>query len=645
MNIEENTRASLVYSEEQMGSIGLYCAFTKDIAWSTETIFDKLENSRLDYSTNLAAWIYKDETPTWDHTSFVDKYTFMAYSPYQESSNGIVPRVEDGNLVIDYTVPEECTSQPDLMISLPLKDIYPQVGGVVSLNFNHMLASIAFSVKGGESEVITSIKIKNVVGSGSGSITDSGDVEWDLSPTRSELSYSAIIDPAVEPDTTTPQQLTLESGYLMMIPQECQGVEIEVTLYNSEERSYTTHDIALSSESSWEAGSIYNYIINTSSYDYTIEGTSSCYMLHPNGSTQIFYIPVEGRINTFWRDYADENQSYKDMLSSSDEWSAYTLWSECNGSMNGFSVERVTTGFTPNESVTPLCEPDFTTAGARSAMKITLPSRITEGNIVVAVEHSGRILWSWHLWITSYNPDIIAANNSATQGVYSYSTSDIEGEVHRYDDEDLWASLYDDRFIMDRNIGAYSSDYSSDRSGVLHYQFGRKDPFAASTSLSYDIENACVTFAEAVQNPTTFYTRPNKEYSWCQEGLSISSDYLWFDKNVLNSLDCSSKSIFDPSPLGWRVPQYGTYTMMTNSNCRYYNSLSCVVYNNLATLPMTGYRSNNSGDVNSYGSQGNLRLATQIDSSFAYNLVYSPNIDQNTNNTLADGFCVRAIEE
>ncbi len=643
VGIEPQSKGSLVYSSEDMATMGVYCAHTQDSKWSDQADFDKMEDQLFEYSETLSEWVCDDPVPTWGYVSITDKYTFMAYSPYGDD-NYIVPKIENGELVVEYTVPTVCTDQPDLMLALPRKDIYAQVGGTVSLDFRHTLAAIGFNVVGLSTEIITDVTVCGIVESGQVSISDSGEVTWILGD-RSDVNYSANIDRKLEPNVYTPQALTLDDGYLMMIPQECSQVELCVTIYDTEEKKSSIKTFSLGDEQFWESGQIYTYTITLSSYDYTIEGTSNCYMLHPNGEDQVFYIPVEGRINTFWRDYADDDKTYENMLSSADEWEATLLWCDFNGNTNNFKVERVTEGFAQEVEVTPFCEPNFTTPQARSAMKISLPSNIDEGNFLVAVTFGGTILWSWHLWVTEYNPDIIAAENHAVSGQYVYSSSGVTGDVHRYDSGDLWATLYDDRFIMDRNLGARDCDYATNRDGVLHYQFGRKDPFPASNSITTNIVDARVSFATAVQNPTSFYTRKSKEYSWAEEGLSMGSSYLWFDKSVANDPAASGKSIFDPSPLGWRVPRYGTFTVLDNDNCQYYNTSKELIYNGVVQFPLTGYRSNNSGNVNDYGSQGNIRLSTQIDSSFGRNFVYDPYVDPDTDNTLADGFCVRCIEE
>ncbi|MFR9524157.1 MAG: fimbrillin family protein [Rikenellaceae bacterium] len=636
-----SSRGELVYDQEQMGSIGLYCAYTAGVAWSEEAIFDKMANKALYYQAQSGEWLYDGDTPTWGYSSLSDKYTFFAYSPRVDESSIIVPSIENGSLVVEYTAAEDCASQPDLMLATPRKDISAQVGGgAVALDFQHALSAIAFSVKGLASNQIKGVAITGVVANGKATISDSGEIEWELGE-RSQISYSAIINDQLTTSATEEQALTLTDGYLMMIPQSCDQVNLEVTIYNTMSGNTYTTLYSLASQAEWESGMIYNYTINLSDYDYTIEGTSNCYILHPNGSDQEFYIPVEGRINTFWRDYADQ----EDVLSCYDQWEASLLWSDYSGNTRGFNVSRVTSGYANNESVTSFCEPNFTTSGARSAMKVTLPWNIDEGNFLVVVTLNGNVLWSWHFWVTDYDPDLIAAQNSAIEGVYVYTYDDAQGAVHRYDNQDLWATLYRDRFIMDRNLGARDCDYAPNRDGVLHYQFGRKDPFPADSSLSPTLVDDCVTFAEAVQNPTTFYIRTAKPFSWNQESLTMGSSYLWFDKGVANDPDASGKSIFDPSPLGWRVPRYGTFTVLTDENSAYDSKNNQVLYNGVVQLPMTGFRSNMTGSIGDYGSQGNMRVSTQIDSSFGYNLVYNPDVDPDKNNTLTDGFCIRCIEE
>lgn len=646
--LESTTKGSMVEESNQMGAIGVYCANTTDKLWSVQTSFDKLDNRQLAYIDD--EWQLLGEVTTWD-SGDDNRYSFYGYSPYVTDDNGITPSIINGSLVIDYTMPTTCTAQPDLMVATPIKDIETPSDGNVALTFNHALSAIGFSVIGDATDIVKSISLRNIVPTARLTIADNGTITWQELSERATIDYTAGINENLLPELYTPTDLMLTDGYLMVIPQDIESVELVVVTYNTDSKSNTSKTFTFENDEKWEIGMTYQYTINLASYDYTIEGTANCYMLHSTDTEQIIYIPVEGRINTFWRYYADDNETYKDKLSSADIWDVEVLWHDVEGGLSGFSAERVTSGFSPSKTVTYRSAPDFTTLGTRSAMKITLPANISEGNILLGVTLEDEIVWSWHLWVTDYNPDAIVAQVSAVASQYNYSVGGIKGEVHRYGDNDLWGTggIYADKFIMDRDLGARSVEYSEKEVGVLHYQFGRKDPFPVTTvggSISSNRRNEQVSFLTAAQNPTTFYTRSSYSYSWSIEGEAYSNSYLWDDKNVpyIPNPTAYSKPFFDPSPLGWKIPIYGTYTMLTDDNCKQNSNRDGLVYNDIAQFPYTGYRSNNSGNVKDYGSQGNLRLATAKDNSSGYNLSYTISITM-ANNTRADGFAIRCIEE
>lgn len=635
------TKGVMVDEVKDMGSIALYCAYTGDEPWSPTTTFNRFSNQRLDYDLATSTWVYEGGAPTWGNSSITDKYTFCGYSPFDDGLDSIEPYVDEGVLKVRYSVSQSCAEQPDLMMAIPCRDIYPPAGGSVALSFCHTLASISFGVRGGAT--IQSIALRGIIAGGDVTVDDSGGVVWGNFDDRTSIEYGVDIYSGVTPSSDSSTQLTTDSGYLMMIPQQIEDVEVVVTTIEGDVMIYDFESGDL-----WEAGRHYHYTINQSESevesDYTIEGTANCYMIHPTGSDQVIYIPVEGRINYFWRYYADNNETYKDRLLPTDEWSAEVLWYDLEVSISGFSVERVTSGFEPNESlVTPRSAPNFVTKGARSAMKITLPKEITEGNILIAVELDCDILWSWHLWITDYNPDEIVSGSVAQDGQYEYCVDGQEGAVHRYSDSGLWGSLYSGKFMMDRNLGSRGSEFFN-KTGVVHYQFGRKDPFPIRSSESPDVETDRVSFAEAVQHPTTFYIQTSRPYSWCNDKVENSDQYLWDDKNVLNTPTSSGKSIFDPSPLGWRVPRNETYLAMVDM-CEYYNSIKTLIYKDVVNLPMTGIRSGETGTVSDHRGQGNLRMSTPLDSSLAYNLSYEDEINTGINGNRSDGYCIRCIEE
>ena len=156
-------------------------------------------------------------------------------------------------------------------------------------------------------------------------------------------------------------------------------------------------------------------------------------------------------------------------------------------------------------------------------------STFREGNAVIAAKDAnGTILWSWHIWLTD-QPQGQTYNNGA--GV-----------------------------MMDRNLGATSATPGDVGALGLLYQWGRKDPFLGSSSISDNIESKSTitwpssvssssstgTIAYATAHPTTFITY-NSNGDWYYSSGSSTDNTRWQ----------SSKTVYDPCPAGWRVPDGG----------------------------------------------------------------------------------------
>ena len=160
-----------------------------------------------------------------------------------------------------------------------------------------------------------------------------------------------------------------------------------------------------------------------------------------------------------------------------------------------------------------------------------------EGNAVIAAKDaSGNILWSWHIWLTDEPEGQVYYNNAGT--------------------------------MMDRNLGATSATPGDVGALGLLYQWGRKDPFLSSSSISSSTEakstiiwpsplssdSSSGTIEYATANPTTLITNGSNTDSsnadWYYTGSSSTDNTRW-------TTSSSSKSIYDPCPAGWRVPDGG----------------------------------------------------------------------------------------
>lgn len=157
----------------------------------------------------------------------------------------------------------------------------------------------------------------------------------------------------------------------------------------------------------------------------------------------------------------------------------------------------------------------------------------TRGNAVIAAKDAdGNILWSWHIWLTDQPQGQVYYNNAGT--------------------------------MMDRNLGATSATPGDVGALGLIYQWGRKDPFLGSSSISSAIEaKSTGTWPSAVSSnstkgtieyatayPTTFIKYNSSNYDWYYTGSSTTDNTRW-------TTSTATKSIYDPCPSGWRVPDGG----------------------------------------------------------------------------------------
>lgn len=189
----------------------------------------------------------------------------------------------------------------------------------------------------------------------------------------------------------------------------------------------------------------------------------------------------------------------------------------------------------------------------------------SRGNALIAVydkanpnAEDAKVLWSWHLWCTPV-PQIIEYTAPRTGHEYT---------------------------IMDRNVGATTSTLGLVTTQGLQYQFGRKAPF--TTSLDYDEEVAVflrnvrsdslphlfsyeepLTIAQAIGKPDVFIHRMNLSGGkWCE---TSEMKYLWGNPEgqVEYFPSLTVKTIYDPCPIGYKVPPVDALILKMKSYSQY----------------------------------------------------------------------------
>ncbi len=214
--------------------------------------------------------------------------------------------------------------------------------------------------------------------------------------------------------------------------------------------------------------------------------------------------------------------------------------------------------------------------------EITVHTTNQKGNAVIALKANNEICWSWHLWVTDYDPD-----------------NQIKGKTYPWDnnDDDIIDYIW-----MDRNLGAETNGNkltptdSLAACGLL-YQWGRKDPFPGDIVIGgaekwgqessylnstpiYNISNILLPetglksgkgvhyvrnhdnksipgVLRSINDPLAFLEggeplEPSSE--WYKEGFWFSVNSAEYDDTLWNNE--GAKGIFDPCPEGWRVPIY-----------------------------------------------------------------------------------------
>ena len=322
---------------------------------------------------------------------------------------------------------------------------------------------------------------------------------------------------------------------------------------------------------------------------------ANCFMLNPpdrEGASTTFSIPVR-RAAVFWN-RTDTNMGVYGAgegddaytLRETDTWSAHLVWNQvtyANGDPVADADLLVTasgTGFDPNNPASQAC------------IQVRVASGM-KGNAVVAIRKTSAptnddILWSWHLWVTDYDPYV---KMTPLAGNYIYAVPD--GEIHRYGGTN-WNTdaYYADAFMMDRNLGAEvvvgDPRQHVPRNG-LYYEWGRKDPLPNAIiengiegnatgeppqGPDVDPKLAKDNVLYAIRHPVQFISGVENG-GWTifkTEGTVLVSETTWMDPRIgQHGADhCEAgKSVYDPCPYGWQVPKHGTWSDFTSATTEF----------------------------------------------------------------------------
>ena len=259
---------------------------------------------------------------------------------------------------------------------------------------------------------------------------------------------------------------------------------------------------------------------------------------------------------------------------------------------------------------------------------------IRMGNALIAIKDaSGTIMWSWHIWVTPWKLELFESNENEIvyfnhnigqcyKSDYSYEKREYN-LVFRQNESNIEQSI-----IITQVADSVSQGYNSP-----YYQWGRKDIMLSADGMGG--EKSCfgpspftisstsgsVSLQTAIKNPNVFYKSSD---SW----LDSDTIHLWYVKKDT----IEHKSIYDPSPIGFRVPNktiFGKlhrnqgWTVQDNFGIYYFQYQSTSSSQMMLLMLMAcGSRAASTGVITGNGTEGNYWSATFDTNSTSYGIFF-----------------------
>lgn len=246
-------------------------------------------------------------------------------------------------------------------------------------------------------------------------------------------------------------------------------------------------------------------------------------------------------------------------------------------------------------------------------------STITQGNAVIGIIGAKGVIWSWHIWVTDlklddryescYGEDVPVA----TRPNYS---SEADSKYYMMPVNLGWCSNFGSFYKTVKTLVKFTQA-GSGKTAILaivrngapngnllgnnpYYQWGRKDPFPGAlqggNKTWYDHKGNQYTknfnyfphnwqVYMSIYSPMSFCTNINQASRHCN---------LWnMDDDGASSYTAETKTIFDPCPVGYMIPNRQAFTNFTNPTGSFKNGYMFASINHEETIfmPASGFRS------------------------------------------------------
>lgn len=219
------------------------------------------------------------------------------------------------------------------------------------------------------------------------------------------------------------------------------------------------------------------------------------------------------------------------------------------------------------------------------------PDFLQQANAILAVrDEQQNIMWSWHIWVTErdiydtvHRLQDYETGTLDAYGMMQCNLGWVDGKMVYYNSRDLTFKFSQEASgnVLEMEVTQEGGEFDYKDVGSTYYQWGRKDPIVALRNWDtyryedyrlhetgdpdyvYKYEHKKVSIGESIRNPNVYYTLVD-DTNWCTEAIAA----LWDgSSNGGDSEKRSSvKTIYDPSPRGFKVPFPRAYSIFVNGN-------------------------------------------------------------------------------
>lgn len=393
---------------------------------------------------------------------------------------------------------------------------------------------------------------------------------------KAENTSFSETDPEKGEVETTLKDILLDFTYQDENPSETKSYPIEVTTTTLR----TTHPGDQTLKENTQRGSADSpYDLSTHDENGSVipRTTANCYVVSAAGTYQLPLVYGNAIKNGSENSAAYQGGNFKDYQNNT------INNSRINGANNAVLVWS--DGF--------FMFKDIHLDAAKQNLVFTIdPDYMQQANAVLAVrDASNRIMWSWHIWVTERPVYTIRHilqdyfDDSNTYQLMQCNLGWVDGKKVYYNQRDLtfrFTQAGSDK-TDELNVTQKGATFDYKDVGSTYYQWGRKDPLVALKNWDsyryedyrlhetgdpdyvYQVETGPTTIGDAIQHPNVFYTRGTTGGAdWNFDHITT----LWNTHENGGTLKSTTsvKTIYDPSPRGFKVPIPRAFAIWVNGH-------------------------------------------------------------------------------